>query len=328
MKTQAIWAAVLSALVAGCVSEDEKQLDLLMRRTQDLNGRLQVAEEGAKDLTARLERLQSLYADLAVRHKDLQFEVGLLRTRSQPFAGAEDERKAQERMMEILQGLGTGDEKEWPKNREELVALGHLVVPHVLEIYKSQGMLAMTRAGEVLRAIRDPRALAPLVVGLQHPKTRGISAEALGRLGVKKAAKDLGPFLTDEKPDIRLRTAEAMGELGDLSGVPILIEWLEHDKDTDRLLSFTTLKRLTNQTFDYDPYGADADRKAAAAQWKKWWTLNKSRFDLSVDLEAGLQTPGGTPGSGPEKPPGKSPEKSPEKPPEKPGEGAGEGAGK
>ncbi|GEM_PF-2571534 len=278
---------LLPVLAAGCVNGSASQIQKLTERTLDLHSRLQVVEEAKEEHGDKLRRLQSLYQDLEVRYKDLQFEIRLLRAQAQPFASKKEEQQAQERAMEIIKKLGTEDDSEWPAIKEELVAMGHTVVPFLLEVYRSKGAQAMTRAAEVLRAVRDPRALESLVTGLQHPDTRGISAEALGNLGMDKAARHLAPHLEDERPIVRLRVAEALADLGDLSGVPILIDWLEHPDDSVRLLAVTTLRRLTGKKFDFDPYGAESDRKEVIGMWRKWWRQNKKKFKLAVDIEAG-----------------------------------------
>ncbi|MHC5038551.1 MAG: HEAT repeat domain-containing protein [Planctomycetota bacterium] len=292
MRTKIAFSSVFLALVAGCMSDRSEEIGKLMERTQDLNSRLLDAEAGLNEQTIRLERLQSLYHDLSVRHKDLQFEVRLLRSRAEPFSSVEEEKKTQERMLQIVKQLGTAEDAEWPKLKEELVAMGHIAVPFLLESYKTQGARAMRRSSQVLLAIRDPRSLAPLLVGLDHPRTRHVSAEALGRLGVKKAARDLARYLRDERADIRLIVSEALGNLGDLSGMPVLIEWLDHTDDSNRILAVTILRRVTEQNFDYDPYGAPEDRKNAIDMWKKWWRNNKSRFELALDLESEPPLPG------------------------------------
>jgi HEAT repeat protein len=272
-------------MAAGCTAQDSREIDKLFRQTQDLHSRLVFIEEQSQELNQRLERLHSLYNDLSVRHKGLQLEISLLRTRSQPFSTLEEKEKNEERVVSIVKRLGTEEESEWTGMKEELIAMGHVVVPFLLQAYKSQGPKAMARSRQVLLRIRDPRALAPFLVGLEHPQTRRIVAEALGQLGVVKAAKDLGRFLLDEKADVRLIVAEAMGNLGDLSGVPVLIKRLEHPTDTSRLLAITTLRRLTRQNFEFEPDATEDERKTPIELWKKWWRANKGKLELAFDVE-------------------------------------------
>ncbi|MHC4599795.1 MAG: HEAT repeat domain-containing protein [Planctomycetota bacterium] len=236
-------------------------------------------------MTKRINRLTTLYHDLSIRHKDLQFEIRLLRTRAEPFSTEKEAKAAQDKLIDMVKRIGTETEKEWPRMKQELIAMGHAAVPFLLEVYRGAGATAMRRAGEVLLAIRDPRAAPPLLVGLGHPKTRMISAEALGELGVKKVARDLALHLKDEKADIRRIVADSLGKLGDLSGVPILIARLDHPDDSSRILAMTTLRRITGQNFEFDPYGAEEDQKNGIKMWNRWWNTNKSRFDLALDLE-------------------------------------------
>jgi hypothetical protein len=288
-KPQAIPAilalSALAVLTQGCLSESTEEIDKLMRRTVDLNSRLTVVEESVANLNKSFNRLQNLYHDLSIRHKDLEFHLRLLRTQAQPFSTETEAKASQDKVIDLVKRIGTEAEREWPRMKQELVAQGHVAVPFLLEAYRGSGAIAMRRAGEVLLAIRDPRAAPPLLVGLGHPRTRRISAEALGELGVKKVARDLALHLKDEKADIRRIVADALGKLGDLSGVPVLIDRLDHPDDSSRILAMTTLRRVTGQNFEFDPYGAEEDRKNAIKMWNRWWSTNKARFDLALDLE-------------------------------------------
>jgi HEAT repeat protein len=97
---------------------------------------------------------------------------------------------------------------------------------------------------------------------------------ALGRIADPQAADSVRPFLKvsaqvgirDENTDfeiawaVRTHAARALARMGDLSGVPVLVELLEADQAMLRDHAQNLLEEITGQQLGPDP-----------AAWHHWW---------------------------------------------------------
>ena len=106
-----------------------------------------------------------------------------------------------------------------------LIALGDTrVVPPLIALTQGTGASDQrTAAVYVLGWLRDTRALAPLVQVLRNSQEgaqlRSHAAEALAYLGDRRAVPALLAALDDPAPAVRLWSAFALGELGDMRAV-------------------------------------------------------------------------------------------------------------
>jgi hypothetical protein len=94
---------------------------------------------------------------------------------------------------------------------------GERAVPLLLDALKSRSAPARLGAIEALAAIRDPRAVTPIIAVLRQepvPEVRWAAALALGELGSLDAAPFLVPLLRDPSRYLRYGAAAALGRLG------------------------------------------------------------------------------------------------------------------
>jgi ribulose 1,5-bisphosphate synthetase/thiazole synthase len=104
---------------------------------------------------------------------------------------------------------------------------------------------------------------------------------ALGRMGDSSAVEAIQPFLGtggvsadvmdentafEQKWGVRTNAAKALAELGDLSGVPFLIELLADDQAQVRDYAQRLLEETSGQTFGKDP-----------DKWQRWWESHAER---------------------------------------------------
>jgi len=84
------------------------------------------------------------------------------------------------------------------------------------------------KAAEALGRIGDKRAVEPLIHALKDEDwyVRWKAAEALGRIGDKRAVEPLIQALKDEDSDVRREAAEALGKIGDKRAVEAVIKSL------------------------------------------------------------------------------------------------------
>ncbi|MBV8195302.1 MAG: hypothetical protein JOY80_07210 [Candidatus Dormibacteraeota bacterium] len=99
-------------------------------------------------------------------------------------------------------------------------------------------------------------------------------------------ASVLHGYLTYSVASIRAMAAAGVTRMGDIGGIPVLIDSLSSDKGLlgsqppAYIWTFASemLARFTGQTFG-PTYDADGPRIAAAqALWKQWWAVNQSKL--------------------------------------------------
>ena len=59
-----------------------------------------------------------------------------------------------------------------------------------------------------------------------------------------------------------------------------MIEFLEHNDDGLRALSFDVLSKATGLIFDYKHYEPEETRKISVEKWENWWLKNGSLFEF------------------------------------------------
>lgn len=131
---------------------------------------------------------------------------------------------------------------DWlPRNQREvrskLLAVGADAVPALIHALEREDRGVHLPATELLGAIGDQRAAAPLI-GLVRsrgsPMNRLAAANALAALGSEEAFEPLLELLREDDLATRDGAAEALGRLGDRRAVPVLIAMLEHEDDYAR----------------------------------------------------------------------------------------------
>ncbi|MFO0841930.1 MAG: HEAT repeat domain-containing protein [Gemmataceae bacterium] len=81
----------------------------------------------------------------------------------------------------------------------------------------------------------------------------------------------LREYLKDDEPEIRRAAALAAAARGSKVLVPDLIRGLNDPEDVVRRAAYTALKELTKKDLGPAPAADEARRKAALADWERWW---------------------------------------------------------
>lgn len=77
------------------------------------------------------------------------------------------------------------------------------------------------------------------------------------------------PGLQSRNPVIRARTAVAIAEARDLTGVPALVNALEDDDPAVRMYAILTLHQLVGEDFGYRYYAPEVERLSAVEAWRQ-----------------------------------------------------------
>jgi HEAT repeat protein len=140
---------------------------------------------------------------------------------------------------------GHGDQRYWSRGHSEepttpgqeaaraLARIGTIAFDPVLKVLPSGGGHARRNAAWVLGALRDERAVAPLIAQLSDPlaTVREHVVWSLGAIRDARAVEPLGRTLgQDQSGDVRRQAAWALGAVRDERGVDPLVRGLK-DRD-------------------------------------------------------------------------------------------------
>lgn len=115
----------------------------------------------------------------------------------------------------------------------------------------------------------DPRAHDLLVAALDG-KDEGVRATAIQMLGLMHDARAVQPLiglLSDKAPRVRMDAVSSLGQIKDARAVAPLVALIEDEDERVRMGAMDALGKITGQPATTD-----------AAQWRKWWDENKTRY--------------------------------------------------
>jgi HEAT repeat protein len=119
-------------------------------------------------------------------------------------------------------------------------------VTHEIANLKDSDYRIRASAAGTLGAMKDPRAVAPLVLALNDTfaAVRSAAIESLAMLKDPRAIKALIPLSTDENTEIRTGAILALGEFQDQRAVAALIAALNRSNETDEGVPSSSLGRI------------------------------------------------------------------------------------
>ena len=69
----------------------------------------------------------------------------------------------------------------------------------------------------------------------------------------------------------RMQAVMMVGEQNKWRAIPHVIERLDDDDESVRLMSASTLQEMTGENFGYKAYAPEHERREAARRWRNWW---------------------------------------------------------
>jgi HEAT repeat protein/Tfp pilus assembly protein PilF len=209
----------------------------------------------------------------------------------------------------LIAALGHWSDETFDQAMELLTEMGDRAAPAVRAAFASDRLYVRIHARMTAARMGFPGDRAAwrddLVRALSaaHPLDRRSAADALGPLGDAAAAPALRELLADEDWDVvaaaahslallsdrdsapavadalRLATfvesrrdlAAALAGLGDPSGVPVLLDGLDHPDDVIRRTFFDAFFAVTGLHLSYDPDAPRRDRLDALAALRSFW---------------------------------------------------------
>lgn len=113
----------------------------------------------------------------------------------------------------------------------------------------------------------------PMLADLASPtgSTRWQAVQSLGKTRDPRVVPHLVPLLADSDIFVRMAVARLLGELGSHTAIPALIDALEDAEVTVRESAHASLRKLSGQSFPYDPKARDGERAKRIKAWRDWW---------------------------------------------------------
>ena len=187
----------------------------------------------------------------------------------------------------VLLGM-LGDRAAIPVLMESLIHKDDRIFVYIVEgASKKDSVPLYYSAAILLGRFREKAAVPHMVDILKDHETcpfdlASFVITALGRIGDCSAVEVIQPFLHkggvsadvvdenlafEQKWGVRTNAAKALAELGDLSGVPFLIELLLDDQAQVRDYARKLLQQMTGETLGND-----------VTAWRRWWEFRAEHF--------------------------------------------------
>ena len=148
-------------------------------------------------------------------------------------------------------------------------------VEEILKPIESGNPEALAEGVEALRRLgREARPALVEALQSENPLVRWAAAAALGDIGDEAAAADLKRGLEDDSTSVRVRSAYSLAQLGDRSGVPVLLDALASDEvmvgHPPELVADFADQALRSISGKFAP--GEETKGDRAERWRAWWS--------------------------------------------------------
>jgi HEAT repeat protein len=170
-------------------------------------------------------------------------------------------------------------EKRKPSNAPTPVEQVEAQVRQRIDRMKYENGADLLRSIETIAAC-EQIALRPICEALPNvePGVRANLVYTLSLIGGSQAHAIVARQVSDQSPIVRYEAAAALLQFRDVSGIPILIGFLEDEDRRMRYKSFQALTEFTKDDFGYDFGAPEPVRAEAVARFKEWWASCRSEL--------------------------------------------------
>lgn len=208
---------------------------------------------------------------------------------------------------QLIEAMGSWDNKTWNQAMDVLERIGRSVVPEVTAALDREELYVRVHARRLLArlGVKESAVLQRLIRDLsaRHALDRASAAEVLGDLRAEEAAPALRRALDDTDPDVVRAAALALGRIGDRGavaairaamrrfswpetrrdlalalaglgdprGAEVLLAGLDLEDDLIRESYFESFFAVTSRHESYDPLAPRSERLEAVARLRRWW---------------------------------------------------------
>jgi HEAT repeat protein len=207
----------------------------------------------------------------------------------------------------LIDALGSWDNKTYNQAMTVLQEIGNDAHDVLVAAMEDERLYVRLHGREMAARMgwRDDASVAALERGLSMPGAldRASAAEVIGRLGLMHLGEQLDVLLEDSDPDVLRAAAMALAavrrtdavprieqalreahydetryslslslaQLGSPTGIPVLLDGLEHRDDLIREAAFEALFLATGQHFGFDALAPRPDRLASISLFRGYW---------------------------------------------------------
>jgi HEAT repeat protein len=173
--------------------------------------------------------------------------------------------------------------------RSETSPVGHVEQQVRLRVSNLQNLQGAPLLASIETLIKcGALAQRPVIEGLDNsdPRVRASLVYVLGFIGGTEARIAVARRLEDTDAGVRYESAAALLQLGDVSGVPVLIQLLDNAEPRVRYKSMEAIAGLAGQNFGYEFRAAAEVRAAAVQRVRAWWT-DRTGQPVAANLSPG-----------------------------------------
>jgi HEAT repeat protein len=170
-------------------------------------------------------------------------------------------------------------EKKKPSNTPTPVEQVEAQVRKRIDHLKYESGAELLRSMETIAGC-EQLALKPIAEALPNSDA-GVRANlvyTLSLIGGSQAHSIVARQVSDQSPIVRYEAASALLQFKDVSGIPILIGFLEDEDRRLRFKSIQALEGFTNEDFGYDFGAPEPVRAESVKRWKDWWTMRRTEL--------------------------------------------------
>jgi len=81
---------------------------------------------------------------------------------------------------------------------------------------------------------------------------------------------------------VRVQAARSLGFVGDLRGIPVLLDALESDDAEVRAVAGDSLRTIADRFYGFDAAADEEERRPAVERWRSWWEEGKEAFQVTI----------------------------------------------
>lgn len=124
------------------------------------------------------------------------------------------------------------------------------------------------------------------ILSQKDPSRRAQLGLKLAKMACKDACKALiEVFRKEKETTVRVKLSEAFAFTKQKECIEFLITLLDDQEQEVRAAAIGVLKKLTGESFDFDPAAGERQRAKSRARWRAWWRSNKDKLAWSDELE-------------------------------------------
>jgi HEAT repeat protein len=257
---------------AGCASSNSSQT----KKCEDDIASLKIERDHLNtEIQSLKENLASLYKAL----DSFKFNIALLQKELMELKSGKPVLNSHEAVDALVEQL-RGAESDIPKITAQLKGYGKPAIIVLIRQLKDHDITMVKRAESVLLQMPVSEVVPILGESLNQPEVRNSTARILGKIGDQSAIMPLAEQLKSKDPDFLFYVSEALVNLKERRGIPVLIETLKSESAVLRALAFDSLSKITGLDFNYKPYLVPEERERSVKEWESWWVKEGDKFQF------------------------------------------------